>query len=273
LNFVRNLVRVEVNDHFSRGRHLVSRGRQVAFGIRSLELYDGEKGGSMKLYQFFASPFPTRVRLMLYAKRIPFEIVEPPGFGNSKLPKGDYLKLNPLGRVPTLLLEDGRALPESEVICEYLEEIFPSPPLLPPDPWQRAQVRLLTRISDIYLVMAMVPLFDTLSQKRSQWDRAAIDAAIGKVAEALAALEVYIGVNGYAVGRSLTVADGALAPTLILADEWAPAVFGTAPPLQRFPKLAAYWHSVQADPIVSRIVQETRDAIAQSRTRRLAEGQ
>jgi hypothetical protein len=50
----------------------------------------------MKLYQFFASPFPTRVRLMLYAKSIPFEIIEPPGFGNSTLPKGDYLKLNPL---------------------------------------------------------------------------------------------------------------------------------------------------------------------------------
>src|SRR5271168_1064042 len=228
----------------------------------------------MKLYQFFASPFPTRVRLMLYAKGIPFEIVEPPGFGNSTLPKGDYLKLNPLGRVPTLVLDDGRALPESEVICEYLEEIFPSPPLLPADPWERAQVRLVTRISDIYLVMAMVPLFDTLSRERSAWDRAVIDSAIDKVAEALAALEVYIGVDGFAIGRSLTVADGALAPMLILAEEWAPSVFGTVAPLQRFPKLAAYWHSVQRDPVVSRIVRETREAIAQSRTRRLeAEGQ
>ena len=223
----------------------------------------------MKLYQFFASPFPTRVRLMLYAKGIPFEIVTPPGFGDSTLPKGDYLKLNPLGRVPTLVLDDGRALPESEVICEYLEETFPSPPLLPADPWQRAQVRLLTRISDIYLVMAMVPLFDMLATKRSEWNRAVIDAAVDKVAEALAALEVYIGVNGYAVGRSLTVADGALAPMLILAEEWAPSVFGTAPPLHRFAKLFAYWHGVQADPVVSRVVQETRDAIVQSRTRRL----
>jgi glutathione S-transferase len=228
----------------------------------------------MKLYQFFASPFPTRVRLMLYAKGIPFEVVEPPGFGSSKLPKGDYLKLNPLGLVPTLVLDDGRALPESEVICEYLEEVFPFPPLLPADSWERAQVRLLTRISDFYLVMAMVPLFDTLGTKRSQWDRAVIDAAVDKVAEALAALEVYIGANGYAVGRSLSVADGALAPMLILAEEWAPAVFGTAPPLQRFPKLLAYWRSVQADPVVSRVVRETRDAIVQSRTRRLeAEGQ
>lgn len=206
---------------------------------------------------------------MLYAKGIPFEIVTPPGFGDSTLPKGDYLKLNPLGRVPTLVLDDGRALPESEVICEYLEETFPSPPLLPADPWQRAQVRLLTRISDIYLVMAMVPLFDMLATKRSEWNRAVIDAAVDKVAEALAALEVYIGVNGYAVGRSLTVADGALAPMLILAEEWAPSVFGTAPPLHRFAKLFAYWHGVQADAVVSRVVQETRDAIVQSRTRRL----
>jgi len=224
----------------------------------------------MKLYQIFASPFPTRVRLMLYAKGIAFDIVEPPGFGTSTLPKGDYLKLNPLGRVPTLVLDDGRALPESEVICEYLEEIFPTPPLLPADPWERAQVRLVTRISDIYLVMAMVPLFDALATKRSEWNRTLIDAAIDKVAEALAALEVYIGVDGYAVGESLTVADGALAPMLILAEEWAPSVFGTAPPLHRFAKLSEYWRRVQTNTFVSRVVAETRDAIQQSRTRRLA---
>jgi len=115
----------------------------------------------------------------------------------------------------------------------------------------------------------MVPLFDTLATRRSEWDRTAIDAAVDKIAEALAALEVYIGVNGFAVGHSLTVADGALAPMLILADEWAPSVFGTDPPLHRFPKLLAYWRSVQADPIVSRVVRETRDAIAQSRAQRL----
>jgi hypothetical protein len=60
---------------------------------------------------------------------------------------------------------------------------------------------------------------------------------------------------------------------LILAEEWAPAVFGTAAPLQRFPKLSAYWRGVQGDPIVSRVVRETRDAITQSRAQRLkAEG-
>src|ERR1700684_3447278 len=135
----------------------------------------------MKLYQFFASPFPTRVRLMLYAKGIPFEIVTPPGFGDSKLPKGDYLKLNPLGRVPALVLDDGRALPESEVICEYLEDAYPEPSLRPADPWQRAQARLISRLCDIYLVTAMVPLFNASGRSRKRWDWARIDAALAEV--------------------------------------------------------------------------------------------
>src|SRR5277367_702768 len=139
----------------------------------------------MKLYQFFASPFPTRVRLMLYAKGIPFEIVEPPGFGNSTLPKGDYLKLNPLGRVPTLELDDGRTLPESEVICEYLEDLYPEPTLRPADPWERAQVRLVSRLCDFYLVFAMVPLFTASGMARKKWDIAKIEAALAEVKKSL----------------------------------------------------------------------------------------
>ena len=62
----------------------------------------------MKLYQTFTSPFPTRVRLVLYAKGIEAEIIEPPGFHSSSESKGDYLAINPIGRVPTLVLDDGR---------------------------------------------------------------------------------------------------------------------------------------------------------------------
>ena len=112
----------------------------------------------MKLWQTFLSPFPTRVRLVLYAKGIDIPFVEPPGIHDGS-GKGDYLKINPLGRVPTLELDDGRTLPESEVICEYLEDAFPTPTLRPADPWARAQVRLIARLCDFYLVFAMVPLF------------------------------------------------------------------------------------------------------------------
>jgi glutathione S-transferase len=217
----------------------------------------------MKLYQTYASPFPTRVRLLLYAKGIEVEIIEPPGFHASTEAKGDYLKINPIGRVPTLVLDDGRALPESEVICEYLEDAFPEPSLRPADPWGRARMRLLSRICDFYVVMAMVPFFNLSARSRRHWEPAVVRAAAGKLAEALAYLEAYIGEDGYAVGGALTQADGTIAPQLVLASEWIPQVFGTPDPLNALPKLSAYWAAIQSDPIVGRLVAETREAIAQ----------
>lgn len=221
----------------------------------------------MKLFQTYDSPFPTRVRLLLYAKGIEAEIIEPPGFHASAESKGDYLKVNPIGRVPALVLDDGRALPESEVICEYLEDAYPEPSLRPADPFDRARMRLISRICDIYVVMAMVPLFTLAGRSRRHWTPDVIEAATGEVAKALAYLEDYIGTDGYAVGAGLTQADGALTPQLVLACEWIPGVFGTPDPLERLPRLAAYWRAIQADPIAARVIGETRDAIAAEQDR------
>lgn len=216
----------------------------------------------MKLFQTYDSPFPTRVRLLLMAKGLEVEIIQPPGFHGDGLTKEEYLKVNPIGRVPALVLDDGRALPESEVICEYLEEAYPTPGTQPADAWGRAQMRLLSRICDFYVVMAMVPLFSFSARSRKHWDPIAIRAATDKVAEALGFLEEYIGTEGYAVGASLTQADGAITPQLVLACEWIPSLFGTPDPLEGLPKLAAYWRAIQTDPIALRLINETRDAIA-----------
>jgi glutathione S-transferase len=217
----------------------------------------------LKLFQTYDSPFPTRVRLLLYAKGIEVEIIQPPGFHASAETKDEYLTINPIGRVPTLVLDDGRALPESEVICEYLEDAYPEPSLRPADPWDRARMRLLSRICDFYVVMAMRPLFDLLGRSRRHWEAAVVEAATVQVAEALGYLEGYVGDQGYAVGESLTQADGAIAPQLVLAAEWIPATFGTADPLAGLPMLSAYWRAIQGDPICGRLIQETRDAIAE----------
>jgi glutathione S-transferase len=221
----------------------------------------------MKLFQTYDSPFPTRVRLLLMAKGLDVEIIQPPGFHGDGLTKEEYLKVNPIGRVPALVLDDGRALPESEVICEYLEDAYPEPSLRPADPFERARMRLLSRICDFYLVMAMVPLFDYSARSRRSWDREGIAKAMGKMTDALAYLEQFIGTEGYAVGKALTQADGAIIPQLILTCEWAPKTFEVDDPLPAFPKLSAYWAAVQTDPLARRLAQETRDAIVESQER------
>jgi len=59
----------------------------------------------------------------------------------------EYLKLNPKGVVPTLIHE-GRAVIESTLICEYLDETFPAPPLMPDTPYDRARMRLWSKHID-----------------------------------------------------------------------------------------------------------------------------
>jgi glutathione S-transferase len=61
--------------------------------------------------------------------------------------KPDYLKLNPNAVVPTLV-HDGRVIIESTVICEYIDDQWPEPPLKPADSFQRAQMRLWTKQLD-----------------------------------------------------------------------------------------------------------------------------
>jgi glutathione S-transferase len=108
----------------------------------------------------------------------------------------------------------------------------------------------------------MVPLFNAAGRSRKTWDAGRIAAALAEVETALGYLEDYIGEGGYAVGGALTQADGAIVPQLILAFEWAPALFGAPSPLGRHAKLAAYWSAIQRDPIVARLIAETRDAIS-----------
>ena len=214
----------------------------------------------MKLYQTYLSPFPTRVRLLIYAKGLKVEILEPHGFHGDTRPKGDYLAVNPIGRVPALVLDDGSVLPESEVICEYLEDAFPEPTLRPADPKALARVRLLSRISDTYIVMAMLPLFQIVALPPEKWDQARIRRDLEEVGRALGYLEEFIGEDGYAVGTGLTQADGALIPILLLAAEWLP-IFRGPDLLAPVPRTRAYWEAIQKDPIGARLADETRAAL------------
>ena len=188
----------------------------------------------MKLYSVDRSPFGSRVRAAIEFKGLSVQMLGAPEGG---LKGPDYLALNPLGKLPTLLTDDGRALPESQVILDYLEDIAPTPSLYPGDAADRAMARLIPRIADLYLLTALFELFAHLNPAGR--DEAAVTAIFAKFGAALGHIEHYLAPDGYAVGAGFSAADCALAPALFWVDTMNRRLGQTAPGAR--PKLAAYW--------------------------------
>ena len=91
-----------------------------------------------RLYHFPLSPFCRKVRLSLAEKKIEVELIDTRYWEKSP----EFMRRNPAGKVPILNL-DGKTLTESAAINEYIEERYPTPPLMPSDPDGRYEVRRL----------------------------------------------------------------------------------------------------------------------------------
>ena len=105
----------------------------------------------MKLYAYWASSASHRVRIALNLKGVAYDIVPVDLRGARAQHSQAYRKLNPHGRVPTLLLDDGTALTQSLAIIQWLEQTYPEPALIPADPILAARVTAFAQIvaSDI----------------------------------------------------------------------------------------------------------------------------
>jgi len=107
----------------------------------------------LKLYVTPVAPNPTRVRLYV-AEKIAAGAKMDLSEVRVNLIKGEqnsaeHLARNPFGRVPVLELADGSSLGESLAIMEYLEELYPEPPMIGREPLERARVRELERIAEL----------------------------------------------------------------------------------------------------------------------------
>lgn len=91
-----------------------------------------------RLHHLPLCPYSRKIRLVLAEKRIEFELVEQKYWEKTAA----FLQMNPAGKVPILTF-DGKRLSESGAICEYIEDIHPTPALLPKDALQRHEVRRL----------------------------------------------------------------------------------------------------------------------------------
>ena len=171
----------------------------------------------MTLYDADRCPYCARVRLVLAEKGVPHETVV---VDLDDRPAWIYEK-NATGRVP-VLEEDAFVLPESDVICEYLEERYPDPPLLPADPAERALARLAIfrfddRLGDDYYAL-----------------RRGEEGAADRLDARLADLDADLEARPFLTGREFGLADVAYLPWVLRARER----LGVS--LEPFPALSAW---------------------------------
>ena len=169
----------------------------------------------MILHGYFRSTASWRVRICLHLKQIAFE------HRAHHLRKGEhrapsFLALNPQGLVPALEV-DGQIITQSLAICEYLDERYPLPPILPVDPLKRARVRALAQIvaCDIHPVQNLKVLNRVTAL--SSEDEAAQEWARQTISEGLAAFDaarLAWGGGTFSLGNAVTLADLCLVPQL-----------------------------------------------------------
>ena len=97
----------------------------------------------MILHDLSAGMHPRRVRIFMAEKGLSFERREVDAAGGANA-LADFLRLNPLGKLPVLELDDGSAIAESLAICRYLESIHPQPALLGRNPKASAHIEMWT---------------------------------------------------------------------------------------------------------------------------------
>ena len=164
----------------------------------------------MILYSLPISNYCGKVLHALRFKDVECEILPPPGGYGSE----EYKKRVPSGTIPALD-HDGVILSESEVINEYLNEVFPEPNLLPGSAEQRAKIRMLCRLHDLKLEPIVRSLFPAMSPEKR--DAEMVEKRLEEMEQSLERLRGLIQPGPFLVGHAPSLADCAFSQTLMLA--------------------------------------------------------
>ncbi len=171
----------------------------------------------MKLFNYFRSSASFRVRIALALKGLPYDYEAIHlAKGQQKEPK--YAGVSASGLVPTLQLDDGRLLSQSMAIIEYLDEVQPQPPLMPRDPFQRAQVRALAQViaceihplNNLRVLKYLVRDLQVEEEAKNTWYRHWVRTGLEAYEAELARLPE----GTYSFGDQPTLADCCLVPQI-----------------------------------------------------------
>jgi len=160
----------------------------------------------MKLLGGTISPYTRKVRVVLAEKKIDcdFEIVDVNPVDNPVNPH------NPLGKVPTLLLDDGAALYDSRVIVEFLDSVSPISRLIPDDNRERVAVRRWEALADGVLDAGLLVRYESIRDKKEQ-SQAWSDKQLARMKRSMAQIEKELGERTWCHADRYSLADIALA--------------------------------------------------------------
>src|SRR5690348_7089289 len=165
------------------------------------------------------SPFVRKVRVLLAEKGIEYTLEAVNPFA----PPPDFLAISPLKRIPVLRdtdLAEPNTLPDSSIICDYLEHKFPTPALYPSDPYQRGRALWFEEYADTVLAQAcgLGLFFERVVKKllKQQTDENVVAATLKeKLPPLFDYLQKELGKRNYLVGDAFSIADIAVCTMLV----------------------------------------------------------
>ncbi len=176
----------------------------------------------MNLYSGSVDPFSHRCRIVLYEKGMDFEVTDVDLLDK----QADVARINPYGRVP-VLVDRELVLFEPNIINEYIDERFPHPQLMPPDPILRARARQLLQTLENELFRHMRVLEEAQEE-------ASREQARQTIRDQLVQLAPILNRQKYLFGEDYSMIDVAMAPLLWRLEHYGIALPAAASPIMKY---------------------------------------
>ncbi len=207
----------------------------------------------LKVYGAPLSPFVRKVLLALEYKGLEYQ--NEPTFPQDPSPR--FRAISPLGKIP-VLEHDGFTVPDTSVICRYLERIKPEPALYPTDAQDEARAGWLEEYADSRLIEMCAGVFQERLLKPKLLKQPTDEARLASILETglpecLNYVESVVPESGYLVGNKLSIADLAVVTCFIQAQYGDYDVDGG-----RYPKLRRYLDAAYAAPLVVKRLESER---------------
>lgn len=197
----------------------------------------------MKLIGALASPYVRKVRIVLAEKKLDYKLeLENVWADDTRIQQS-----NPLGKVPCLVMEDGEAVFDSRVICEYLDTLSPVGKLIPPSGRERAEVRCWEALADGLTDAAVQIRVEAMFHDEASRSQALIDRQRSKIDEGLRAMARGLDERQWCASNRLTLADVAVVCALGYLDFRYPEIAWR----DTHPNLADHFERMSARPSVA----------------------